>query len=103
MAEIQPETMKGTTLDIAAENRAQLKQLFPTVFTETRNDKGELTESIDFAKLKAELGTCELILFRSSGNLKNTELVLLKGLTSKVSDWPFTGNAIISSIESITE
>ncbi len=57
MAEIQPETMKGTTLDIAAENRAQLKQLFPTVFTETRNDKGELTESIDFAKLKAELGT----------------------------------------------
>ncbi len=57
MAEIQPENMKGTTLDIAAENRARLKQLFPTVFTETRNDKGELTESIDFAKLKAELGT----------------------------------------------
>ena len=57
MAEIQPENMKGTTLDIAAENRARLKQLFPTVFTETRNDKGELTESIDFEKLKAELGT----------------------------------------------
>ena len=57
MAEIQPENMKGTTLDIAAENRARLKQLFPTVFTETRNDKGELTESIDFAKLQAELGT----------------------------------------------
>ena len=57
MAEIQPEKMKGTTLDIAAENRARLKQLFPTVFTETRNDKGELTESIDFEKLKAELGT----------------------------------------------
>jgi len=57
MAEIQPETMKGTTLDIAAENRARLKQLFPTVFTETRNEKGELTESIDFEKLKAELGT----------------------------------------------
>jgi adenine-specific DNA-methyltransferase len=57
MAEIQPETMKGATLNIAAENRAQLKQLFPTVFTETRNDKGELTESIDFEKLKAELGT----------------------------------------------
>ena len=57
MAEIQPEKMKGTTLDIAAQNRARLKQLFPTVFTETRNDKGELTESIDFEKLKAELGT----------------------------------------------
>ncbi len=53
MAEIQPETMKGTTLDIAAENRARLKQLFPSVFTETRNDQGELTESIDFQKLKA--------------------------------------------------
>ena len=57
MAEIQPENMKGTTLDIAAENRARLKQLFPTVFTETHNKKGELTESIDFEKLKAELGT----------------------------------------------
>jgi len=57
MAEIQPENMKRTTLDIAAQNRARLKQLFPTVFTETRNDKGKLTESIDFEKLKAELGT----------------------------------------------
>ena len=57
MAEIQPENMKGTTLDIAAQNRARLKQLFPTVFTETRNEKEELTESIDFEKLKAELGT----------------------------------------------
>jgi adenine-specific DNA-methyltransferase len=27
------------------------------VFTETRNDKGELVESLDFEKLKAELGT----------------------------------------------
>jgi adenine-specific DNA-methyltransferase len=57
MAEIHSETVKGTTLDIAAENRARLKQLFPTVFTETRNEKGELCESIDFEKLKAELGT----------------------------------------------
>jgi adenine-specific DNA-methyltransferase len=57
MAEIRPENMKGTSLDIAAENRARLKQLFPTVFTETRNDQGELCESIDFEKLKAELGT----------------------------------------------
>ena len=44
-------------MDISAENRARLKQLFPAVFTETRNDKGELVESIDFEKLKAELGT----------------------------------------------
>lgn len=57
MAEIQPENMKGTSLDIASDNRARLKQLFPTVFTETRNDQGELCESIDFEKLKAELGT----------------------------------------------
>lgn len=57
MAEIRSENMKGTSLDIAAENRARLKQLFPTVFTETRNEQGELCESIDFEKLKAELGT----------------------------------------------
>ncbi|MCX5815265.1 MAG: site-specific DNA-methyltransferase [Proteobacteria bacterium] len=49
--------MGGTSLDISAENRAQLKQLFPSVFTETVNDKGELVESVDFEKLKAELGT----------------------------------------------
>ncbi|MHB8089469.1 MAG: site-specific DNA-methyltransferase [Anaerolineaceae bacterium] len=53
----QPEKLSGTSLDISAENRAHLKALFPTVFTETRNDKGELVESIDFEKLKAELGT----------------------------------------------
>ena len=57
MADNQPEKVKGSTLDIAAENRARLKQLFPTIFTETRNDKGELTESVDFEKLRAELGT----------------------------------------------
>jgi len=53
----QPEKLTGTSLDISAENRARLKQLFPSVFTETKNDKGELVESIDFEKLKAELGT----------------------------------------------
>ncbi|MBF0556218.1 MAG: site-specific DNA-methyltransferase, partial [Nitrospirae bacterium] len=52
-----PEKMDGTSLDIAAENRARLKAMFPTVFTETVNDKGELVESVDFEKLKAELGT----------------------------------------------
>lgn len=53
----EPEKLSGTSLDITAENRANLKQLFPTVFTETKNDKGELVESVDFEKLKAELGT----------------------------------------------
>jgi adenine-specific DNA-methyltransferase len=52
-----PEQMTGTSLDISAENRARLKALFPTVFTETKDDKGELVESLDFEKLKAELGT----------------------------------------------
>ena len=51
------EKMNGASLDISAENRARLKQLFPTVFTETVNDKGEMVESLDFEKLKAELGT----------------------------------------------
>lgn len=49
--------MDGTSLDIAADNRARLKAMFPTVFAETVNDKGELAESVDFEKLKAELGT----------------------------------------------
>lgn len=49
--------MDGASLDIAAINRAQLKALFPAVFTEARNDKGELVESVDFERLKAELGT----------------------------------------------
>jgi len=57
MAKKEPDKIKGTSLDISSENRAKLKQLFPSVFTETKNEKGELTESIDFEKLKAELGT----------------------------------------------
>jgi adenine-specific DNA-methyltransferase len=57
MAKEQPEKLTGTSLDISAENRTRLKALFPAVFTETRNDKGDLVESIDFEKLKAELGT----------------------------------------------
>lgn len=52
-----PEKMDGISLDISAENRVRLKALFPSVFTETVNDKGELVESVDFEKLKAELGT----------------------------------------------
>lgn len=51
------EPLTGTSMDIPTENRARLKQLFPTVFTETRNNDGELVESVDFERLKAELGT----------------------------------------------
>ncbi len=52
-----PKKMDLQSMDVAAENRAKLKSLFPSVFTETVNDEGELVESIDFEKLKAELGT----------------------------------------------
>ena len=54
---VVPEKANLMSLDIGERNRAQLKQMFPTVFTESMNDKGELIESIDFEKLKAELGT----------------------------------------------
>lgn len=52
-----PEKMDLRSMDMSAKNRATLKNLFPGVFVETRNRKGELVESIDFEKLKAELGT----------------------------------------------
>lgn len=54
---ISPANMDLRSMDIGAENRAKLKQLFPSVFTETINERGDLVESIDFEKLKAELGT----------------------------------------------
>ena len=57
MANEQPERMNGASLDVAAERRARLKDLFPAVFTETKNDAGDTIESADFEKLKAELGT----------------------------------------------
>lgn len=53
----QPEKMDLRSMDIRADNRARLKQLFPSVFTETVNENGDLVESIDVEKLKAELGT----------------------------------------------
>lgn len=48
--------LNGASLDIAAQRKRELKQLFPGAFTETRNDKGELVETLDFERLKAELG-----------------------------------------------
>ncbi len=53
----KPEKLDLNSMDISAKNRAKLKSLFPSVFTETVNDKGELVEAIDFEKLKSELGT----------------------------------------------
>ncbi len=50
------EKMTGETLDISEQRRRELKQLFPGVFTETTDGQGEVVESIDFEKLKAELG-----------------------------------------------
>ena len=52
-----PEKMDLRSMDVGAENRVRLKALFPSVFTETQNKKGEMVESIDFEKLKAELGS----------------------------------------------
>lgn len=52
-----PEKMDHHSLDVSEENRTNLKQLFPSVFTETHDEKGELVERIDLEKLKAELGT----------------------------------------------
>ncbi len=51
-----PEKMDLKSMDIGSDNRAKLKALFPSVFSETKNSKGEPVESIDFEKLKAELG-----------------------------------------------
>jgi len=45
------------SMNVGVDNRARLKALFPSVFTETQNEKGEPMEVIDFEKLKAELGT----------------------------------------------
>jgi len=48
--------MNGDSLDIADQRKKELKQLFPSAFTETKNDKGDVVETIDFERLKAELG-----------------------------------------------
>jgi adenine-specific DNA-methyltransferase len=48
--------MTGSSLDITEQRKNELKQLFPGVFTETKNDQGELVHTLDFERLKAELG-----------------------------------------------
>ncbi len=49
--------MNGETLDIAEQRRDELKQLFPGVFTETTDAEGNVVETVDFERLKAEVGT----------------------------------------------
>jgi len=68
-----PEKMSGTSLDIAADQRARLKQLFPTVFTETVNEAGKLVESIDFEKLKAN--AVQTFAARNMGKEKHNQIV----------------------------
>jgi len=51
------EKMDLRSMDVGADNRARLKALFPSVFTESQNEKGEPIKVIDFEKLKAELGS----------------------------------------------
>jgi adenine-specific DNA-methyltransferase len=50
-------TMDGSSLDVTEQRKQELKQLFPSAFTETTNDAGELVETLDFERLKAELGS----------------------------------------------
>lgn len=49
--------MNGDSLNISEQRKKELKQLFPAAFTETLNDAGELVHTIDFERLKAELGS----------------------------------------------
>lgn len=48
--------MNGDSLNIAEQRKSELKRLFPSAFTETKNDKGEVVDTLDFERLKAELG-----------------------------------------------
>ncbi|MFQ3187339.1 MAG: adenine-specific DNA-methyltransferase, partial [Marinomonas primoryensis] len=48
--------LNGDSLNISEQRKQELKQLFPGIFTETKTDDGKLVESIDFERLKAELG-----------------------------------------------
>jgi len=50
------EKMKLESQDVAAQKREKLKQLFPGAFMETRNESGEVVDSVDFERLRAEIG-----------------------------------------------
>lgn len=61
---MQPEKLDLSSMDIAAQKRQELKQLFPEVFTETTKEDGTVTEAIDFERLKSALGEFSEILER---------------------------------------
>jgi adenine-specific DNA-methyltransferase len=54
--EDSPKKLNLKSMDIISENRNKLRNLFPGIFTESKNEKGETVESIDVEKLKAEIG-----------------------------------------------
>ena len=54
---MEVEKLSLQSMDVANESKEKLKQLFPSVFVETTNAEGDLVETIDFEKLKAEIGT----------------------------------------------
>ena len=51
-----PEKAQLKSLDVAADKRRQLAQLFPEAVTETRTEDGSLAHAVDFEKLKGVLG-----------------------------------------------
>ena len=53
---IKDTSLQGDSLNIAKQKQQELEQLFPGIFTETKNDKGEIVKTIDIERLKAELG-----------------------------------------------
>lgn len=52
----QSTEMHGESLSITEQRKKELKLLFPGIFTETKSDSGEVVETLDFERLKAELG-----------------------------------------------
>ncbi|WP_423395653.1 site-specific DNA-methyltransferase [Burkholderia sp. LMG 21824] len=48
--------MNGASMNVVAKNRELLRNLFPSVFTETLDPEGNAVESINFERLKAEIG-----------------------------------------------
>ncbi|WP_053980811.1 site-specific DNA-methyltransferase [Marinagarivorans algicola] len=48
--------MNGDSLNIAQQKQQELERLFPGIWTETKNDNGELVKTLDVERLKAELG-----------------------------------------------
>ena len=52
----KPEKAELQSMNVAADKRWQLAQLFPEVVTETRTEDGQLVPAVDFEKLKGVLG-----------------------------------------------